>query len=78
MKQGEPGPPELPKLLEQLQALSGKVDSIIANLEGTVGFGARRAFVCKNCQSQGHVVARLHCTVCGGENWWGWWPQPRQ
>jgi hypothetical protein len=78
MKQREAGPPGLPELLEQLQALSGKVDSIIANLEGTVGFGARRTFVCKSCQSQGHVAARLHCTVCGGENWWGWWPQPRQ
>src|SRR5918992_2248656 len=62
MKQGEAGPQGLPELMEQLQALSGKVDSIIANLEGTVGFGARRTFVCKNCQSKGHVAARLHCT----------------
>jgi hypothetical protein len=78
ISQGGAGAPALPELMEQLQALSKKVDSVIANLEGTVGFGARRAFICKNCQSQGQVAARLHCTVCGGENWWGWWPQPRQ
>jgi hypothetical protein len=78
MKQREAELPGLPQLLEQLQVLSKRVDSIIANLEGTVGFGARRNFVCKNCQSQGHVAVRLHCTSCGGENWWGWWPQHRQ
>lgn len=65
---------ELRTLASQIQAVNSKVDSIIASLQGTVGFGARESFVCRSCQSKGHVAARLNCTSCGEENWWGWWP----
>ena len=65
---------DLRTLASQIQAVNQKVDSIITSLQGTVGFGARQTFVCKGCQSEGHVAARLNCTACGEENWWGWWP----
>ena len=59
----------------ELQEIISKVDGIIRSLQGTVGYGARQSFVCSSCQNQGHVAARLNCTSCGEENWWGWWPQ---
>jgi hypothetical protein len=69
---------ELRLLASQVQAVNAKVDRIIASLQGTVGFGARTSFVCRSCQSKGHVAARLNCTSCGEENWWGWWPSGQQ
>ena len=64
-------------LVDQLQAINGRVESLMNGLQGTVGFGAHQSFVCSGCQSQGNVAARLNCTACGEENWWGWWP-PQQ
>ena len=61
----------------QLQELGSKVDSILVSLQGTVGYGARQTFVCSSCQANGNVAAKLNCTSCGEENWWGWWP-PQQ
>lgn len=58
-----------------LQELVSKVDGMLVSLQGTVGYGARQTFVCSSCQVNGNVAAKLHCTSCGEENWWGWWPQ---
>lgn len=59
----------------QLQDLTRKLESLITAMQGTVGYDARHSFVCSSCQNKGNVAARLNCTSCGEENWWGWWPQ---
>ncbi len=64
-------------LVDQLQAVNGMVESLTNSLQNTVGFGAHQSFVCSSCQSQGNVAAKLNCTACGEESWWGWWP-PQQ
>lgn len=65
-------------ILAQLQELSSKVEGMMTGMQGTVGYGARQTFVCSSCQNQGHVAAKLNCTVCGEDNWWGWWPPQQQ
>jgi hypothetical protein len=64
-------------LVAQLQAMNLRVESLMNSLQSTVGFAAHQTFVCSSCRSQGYVATRLHCTTCGEESWWGWWP-PRQ
>jgi hypothetical protein len=36
--------------------------------------GIRRDFKC-GCGTTKFLAARVKCTKCGGENWWGWWPE---
>ncbi len=74
LQQTEQMQQQLQTLVDQLQALNGRVESMMDSLQGTVGFGAHQSFVCRSCQSQGNVAARLNCTACGEENLWGWWP----
>jgi len=77
VKRGQVAQQHLDELMGQVKDLSAKVNSLVTSLQGTVGFGARQSFICRNCQSKGQVAARLHCTSCGEENWWGWWPPQR-
>jgi hypothetical protein len=77
IKRGQVTQQYLDDLVGQVKDLSDKVNSLVSSLQGTVGFGARHSFICRNCQSKGQVAARLHCTSCGEENWWGWWPPQR-
>jgi hypothetical protein len=77
VKRGQVTQQHLDELMVQVKDLSSKVNSLLICLQGTVGFDARHSFVCRNCQSKGQVAARLHCTSCGEENWWGWWPPQR-
>ena len=72
-----PSQQQVQELAAQLQELVAKVDGIIAGLQATVGFNAQGTFSCKSCSSQGLVAARLTCTSCGTEDWWGWFP-PQQ
>ncbi len=74
VSQGGAGAADVQGILAQLQELSSKVESMMAGTQGTVGYNARQTFVCSSCQNQGHVAAKLNCTVCGEDNWWGWWP----
>ncbi len=62
----------------QLQTITSTVESLMASLQGTVGYGAHQSFICSSCQSQGNVAAKLNCTACGEENMWGWWPPQQQ
>ncbi len=62
----------------QLQTTTSTVEILMASLQGTVGYGAHESFVCSSCQSLGNVAAKLNCTACGEENWWGWWPPQPQ
>lgn len=75
---GEVTQQDLAELASQIRDLNARLDSIMSALQATVGYGARHNFVCRNCQSRGSVAARLNCTSCGEENWWGWWPQKGQ
>lgn len=65
---------QLQQLYADLQEINGKVDSMMETLQATVGYGVRTVFACKSCESQGNVAARLTCTSCGTEEWWGWFP----
>ncbi len=78
VSQGGAGAADVQGILAQLQELSSKVESMMAGMQGTVGYNARQTFVCSSCQNQGHVAAKLNCTVCGEDNWWGWWPPQQQ
>ena len=62
----------------QLQTTANTVETLMASLQGTVGYRAHESFICSGCQSQGNVAAKLNCTACGEENWWGWWPPQPQ
>ncbi len=64
--------------VSQLQTTTNTVELLTASLQGTVGYGAHESFICSSCQSQGNVAAKLNCTACGEENWWGWWPPQPQ
>ena len=68
---------QVQELTAQLQELTSKVDGIISGLQATVGFNAQGTFTCKSCNSLGLVAARMTCTSCGTEDWWGWFP-PQQ
>jgi len=68
---------QVQELTAQLQELAGKVDGIISGLQATVGFNAQGTFTCNSCSAHGLVAARLTCTSCGTEDWWGWFP-PQQ
>jgi outer membrane murein-binding lipoprotein Lpp len=65
------------QLQQQLQTLNATVNAILAAMQNTVGFRAHDTFICSDCQTQGFVAARLNCTACGKDNWWGWWPPPQ-
>ena len=62
------------QMQQSLQELAVQLQMVNASLQGTVGFAARENFVCNSCAKQGLVAAKLTCTSCGVENWWGWFP----
>ncbi len=66
---------EFRAILRQLQAIGGQVEGIVGDLNSTLGYRAQETFACKSCQVQRQVAARIKCTDCGEESWWGWWPQ---
>jgi hypothetical protein len=76
-RRGQVAQQHLDELMCQVKDLSARMNNLMTSLQGTVGFAARHSFICRNCQAKGQVAARLHCTSCGEENWWGWWPPQR-
>jgi hypothetical protein len=62
------------QLQTSLLELTTQLQTISAGLQGTVGYAAHENFVCTTCSSPGLVAAKLNCTSCGSENWWGWYP----
>ena len=65
---------EMQTMAGQAQLISSKVEGILSNLKATLGYRAQSRYVCASCQAKGEVAARVKCTHCGQENWWGWWP----
>ena len=78
MQQTEQLRSEFQAWVGQLQTTNSTVEILMASLQATVGYGAHESFICSSCQSQGNVAAKLNCTACGEENWWGWWPTQPQ
>ena len=62
------------QLQQSVQELTAQLQLVSKNLEGTIGMAAHESFTCSSCQTKGQVAARLTCTCCGEENWWGWYP----
>ena len=66
---------EVKTMSEQSQLVGSKVEGILTNLKATLGYRAQKTFTCSSCQANGQVAAKVQCTSCGDENWWGWWSQ---
>lgn len=58
-----------------LQALNQRLDALTRHLAATLGYRLRESFRCRSCGAQGQVAARVKCTYCDKEIWWGWWPK---
>ena len=63
--------------VEQLQALSNRVEEVWGYLKDTLGYRAKQTFTCGSCGQQGTVATPIKCTKCGKQNWWGWWPKKK-
>jgi hypothetical protein len=62
-------------LIKDFRELSSGIDRIQQDLVGTAGFRLRKTFACEQCGVKANVAARIMCTHCGHESWWGWWPE---
>ena len=78
MGEGGQGSAQLEETVRQIQAnlqeVTSELQAVSAGLQGTVGYAAHENFVCNTCSNPGLVAAKLSCTSCGAENWWGWYP----
>lgn len=63
--------------VEQLQALSNRVEEVWGHLKDTLGYRAKQTFTCDRCGQHGTVATPIKCTNCGKQNWWGWWPKKK-
>lgn len=68
-------PQDIRVVVNSLEQLVGEVGKIHAEIQNSFGYDMRRAFKCNPCGAEGHVVARVKCSQCGKESWWGWWPE---
>jgi len=66
--------PDIRPLVNSIKEIDAQLMSILKGLQGTVGYNLGQNFRCSSCGSQGFVAGLVKCTVCGEENWWGWWP----
>lgn len=65
---------DLTRRIEKLEELATQVARIQQRLTGSPLEGLRQDFQCDDCGEKGHVTARISCTNCDSESWWGWWP----
>ena len=66
---------EFQTLVTQVQLMGSRMEGVLGNLKSTLGYRAQKTFTCASCETDGNVAAKVQCTKCGKENWWGWWPQ---
>lgn len=59
----------------QVQLMGSRLEGVLDNLKSTLGYRAQKTFTCASCEADGNVAAKVKCTSCGKENWWGWWPE---
>lgn len=69
---------EFESVSSQIQLVSGRMEGILQNLKGTMGYRAQKTFVCNKCETRGEVATQVRCTHCGQNNWWGWWPKKEE
>lgn len=61
-------------MVQHLNSMNTYIQNIREEAQATPGHGLRKTFVCEHCAAQGAVAAKIQCTSCGDESWWGWWP----
>ena len=66
MQQTEQLRAEFQAWVGQLQTITATVESLMASLQGTVGYGAHESFICSSCQSQGNVAAKPNWALWTG------------
>ena len=52
-----------------------RVDDVENKLSGDPLSGAEYRFTCNNCGSEGWIAAKIMCTKCKHETYWGWFPK---
>jgi len=57
-----------------LRSLELKLNETWKTLEGTPMLSLREKFQCSHCGSKGFVAAKIKCTKCGNDTYWGWHP----
>ena len=62
-------------IVQHLNSMNTYIQSIRDEAQATPGHGLRKTFVCEQCAAKGSVAAKIQCTSCGDESWWGWWPE---
>lgn len=62
---------------KELRLLTARMDRLAQHMVATVGFRVRESFECEGCGSRHNVAARITCTNCQRESWWGWWPEEK-
>lgn len=74
-------PPEVRSALSNSQNanrtaedLKARLDTMVGNLQATMGYGLRNTFTCESCGSAGLVASQVFCSKCGTGTWWGWFP----
>ena len=65
----------LEAVVKDLQRVNSHDSGILSGLEGTPDYNIRNNFTCESCGVHGSVAIPIKCTRCGGEGWWGWWPE---
>ncbi len=69
---------KIERLSTQLKTVTAELRAIQSGLQNTPDFNLRAEFVCDECGTQGAITTRHRCSKCGGEGWWGWWPENNQ
>jgi len=54
--------------------LESRLDDLEVEVSGNPLSRAKYQFTCKGCGSKGYIAAKIKCTKCGCETYWGWLP----
>ena len=65
--------PRLARIKRDVDALNKCVNHLIEDVEGSLFMRLHQSFEC-TCGAQGLLAAQVHCTVCGLERSYGWFP----
>jgi len=55
--------------------IEDRLDDVENKLSGDPLSGAEYRFTCNNCGSEGWIAAKIMCTKCKHEAYWGWFPK---
>jgi predicted transcriptional regulator len=61
-----------PTILQRIDAVEKEINSINENLKNTPIYGIKKRFKCSECGTEGWIAAKVKCTVCDHESYWGW------